>query len=402
MFRSVAWALATLLLLSACEINDRGELDTDAAIDVDRDSGLPAGDGSVSAADASGLGSDSGTATPPDASAASGLDAGTVAAAPRIIGRYDDGDPAGPRFGFSGSAIEARFSGTGITLKLADSDSDIYTVLVDGTKSTVSTLASQQSYPLASGLAAGDHHVLVWKNTEWFQGTGQFLGFDLAGGGAYLPLSPPARRLEFVGDSITCAYGNVGAGPSCGFSSETEDHYLGYAALTARALGADQSTVCQSGIGIFRNYGGETDGTMPDLYPLAHGGGPAWDFSRFVPDAVLVNLGTNDFAMGPPDKASFQTAYRGFLDTIRSKYPDAFILLAVGPMLGTSEAATAKVWLDELAAARGAAGDAKVSVVEFTPQDGNLGYGCDWHPSAATHQQMADHLAPILKGLLGW
>ena len=385
---------AALLALGACEINDRENLPGDA--------GSPAGDGSTAPPP------DAGPSTSPDATALLAGDAADLApdaaagvAAPRFIGRFDDADPARPRFGFSGSAVEARFSGTGVTLQLDGSDSDVYTAVVDGTATTFSTSASQQSYPLAQDLPAGEHRVLVWKNTEWFQGTGQFLGFQFVGGGSLLPVSAPARRLEFVGDSITCAYGNLGADQYCGFSSTTEDHYQGYAALTARALGADESTICQSGIGVWRNYDGATSGTMPDLYPLSYGDGPAWDF-RSVPDAVLVNLGTNDWAQGTPDRAAFEAAYGSLLDSLRARYPQAFLLMAVGPMLGGAEAATAHAWLQGLADARGAAGDHRVSVVDFAEQDGSLGYGCDWHPSLATHQQMADHLVQVLQGLLGW
>ena len=117
---------------------------------------------------------------------------------------------------------------------------------------------------------------------------------------------------------------------------------------------------------------------------------------------MLINLGTNDWSVGAPAEADFAAAYNSLLDTIRGHYPSAFILLAVGPMLGSTEAATTHGWLQAIADARDAAGDHRVSVVDFAAQDGSLGYGCDWHPSAATHQQMADHLVPVLQGLLGW
>ena len=53
------------------------------------------------------------------------------------------------------------------------------------------------------------------------------------------------------------------------------------------------------------------------------------------------------------------------LDSLRARYPQAFLLMAVGPMLGGAEAATAHAWLQGLADARGAAGDHRVSVVDF-------------------------------------
>jgi hypothetical protein len=49
-----------------------------------------------------------------------------------------------------------------------------------------------------------------------------------------------------------------------------------------------------------------------------------------------------------------------------------------------------------------AAGDARISSLEFPIQDGSLGYGCDWHPSRATNRAMADRLVAELRGRLGW
>ena len=37
---------------------------------------------------------------------------------------------------------------------------------------------------------------------------------------------------------------------------------------------------------------------------------------------------------------------------------------------------------------------------DFTPIDGSLGYGTDWHPSLQRHQKMADELTPFLQKLI--
>jgi lysophospholipase L1-like esterase len=326
--------------------------------------------------------------------------------APRFVGRFESTD-GGPIFSFSGSMIETRFAGTGLTLRIDDSSStgwsNQYTVVVDdGTPTILAVNSSSQQYVLAQGLAAGDHRVVVWKNTEWYEGDAQLLGIDLAAGGAFLPTPAAARRLEFVGDSITCGYGDLGGDQYCNFSPDTESHYLTYAGLTARALGADQVTVCQSGIGAYRDYDGNTSNTMGVLYPLSGGEGAAWDFGRYTPHAVLINLGTNDFATGTPNATAFKSAYLDLVVTIRGKYPNATILLAAGPMLGGSELTTLKGWLADLVTQRATAGDTALAVVEFPTQDGSLGYGCDWHPSADEHEAMATILTGVLRTRLGW
>jgi lysophospholipase L1-like esterase len=331
-----------------------------------------------------------------------GEDGPPAPSAPRFVGRFE-GTDAGPVFAYSGSYVETRFNGTGLTLRLDDSgNQNRYTVVVDGTATVLSADPAVQQYVLAQGLTAGPHQVFVWKNTEWYEGDAQFLGIDLAAGGSFLPTPAPGRRLEFIGDSITCGYGDLGSDQNCNFSVDTESHYFSYAGLAARALGADQITVCQSGIGVYRDYGGDTTNTMSVIYPLSRAYGPAWDFGLYVPHAVLVNLGTNDFAQGTPDETAFKSAYRDLLSYIRGKYPTALILCAVGPMLGGSEFTTLRTWLNALVAERTGAGDANFAVVEFPTQDGSLGYGCDWHPSAAEHDAMADVLVPILANRLGW
>lgn len=121
-----------------------------------------------------------------------------------------------------------------------------------------------------------------------------------------------------------------------------------------------------------------------------------------MPHAVVINLGTNDFAQWTPDEAAFKNAYRGFLAYVRGKYANAWLVLAVGPMLGGAEYTTLRTWLNALVAERAGAGDSRAAVIEFPTQDGTLGYGCDWHPSAAEHDAMADLLVPLLQTKLGW
>ena len=47
-------------------------------------------------------------------------------------------------------------------------------------------------------------------------------------------------------------------------------------------------------------------------------------------------------------------------------------------------------------------GDTEVSRFDFTPHDGSLGYGADWHPSMRQHEKMAQELTTYLKELMKW
>ena len=68
------------------------------------------------------------------------------------------------------------------------------------------------------------------------------------------------RKIEFIGNSITCGYGNEGLKKEEHFDYATENHYYSYASITARNLDAQHWVVARSGIGAYRNYNGPRTG----------------------------------------------------------------------------------------------------------------------------------------------
>lgn len=338
-------------------------------------------------------------------------------AAPRFIGRFVREPDGAQRFALGASTIEARFAGTECSLLLQDvaandSTGNLYDVLVDSLPPKVVAMQPGVGrYPLGR-FSDGEHTITVIKRTEAWVGEARFRGFDVGAHGKLLP-PPPARtrRLEFIGDSISAGYGNEGTSEKCPFTPTTENGDLAYGPMTARALQADAVVAAFSGRGVIRNRDGTTRDVVPEIYPRTLPNDPesTWDFSRFVPDAVVVNLGTNDFAMSVPNAEAFQTAYTRFLVTIREHYPKARIVVAVGPMLSemypdkqSPMLAVARADIQAVVGKRAMAGDDRISMIEFPRQTGNRGYGCDWHPSLATHAEMAQQLVPELKRLLGW
>jgi hypothetical protein len=81
--------------------------------------------------------------------------------------------------------------------------------------------------------------------------------------------------------------------------------------------------------------------------------------------------------------------------TVRTKYPSAYIL-AVVPL------SAAKAHIDAVVAARNGAGDANIGT--FTPSAVAVadGWGCDYHPTVATHAKWGAELASALASKLGW
>lgn len=324
----------------------------------------------------------------------------------RFVGRVDRSDPSAARFAWSGSGFVARFEGSSLAVRMGGGQE--YTVLVDGVVGPKFVPSGSSFDFVTQGLTSGVHEVQLYRRTEAHLGESSLLGLEVGDGELLEPPPAPQRRLELVGDSISCGYGNEGADQTCGFTPHTENHFQSYGALAARALGAELVTVAWSGKGVVCNYGDASDSCtepMPTYYDRTLPQRPQsrWDFSSFQAHAVVVNLGTNDFSTDrDPTPAEFEAAYVALLARIRAAYAGAVILCTIGPMLFGEDLATARAAIARAVHARVAAGDAAVKVFELAPTDPANGYGCDWHPSVRTHQVMADTLTAVLRTELGW
>ncbi len=235
-------------------------------------------------------------------------------------------DSAGPRFDWSGSSVTASFTGTGIAVRLGNADTgsgpNRMQVVIDGTPDPDELElpdGTDVTYVLASGLAAGTHTVEVYKRTEGYYGAVQFLGFqaedDSDTGWAIAPSTAPSRHLEIIGDSISAGYGVLSPSVTCKGAQylDYQDAYLAYGLDTARELSATAVSIAQSGKGVYRDNTGSTTHQLPYLYPLTLASDTVdYDFAQPV-DAVLIDLGTNDFAQGDAGeyqfKENFEAAY---------------------------------------------------------------------------------------------
>jgi len=392
-----------VLTLCACSSDDDSAGATATHPEGGVDSGADvatadAGDSSPTEGGQPDAASDSAIDSAPDSTIDAQPDAPPPEPAIHYVGRHETtGNEV--RFGWSGAGLVARFSGTGVQVRMND-PSGFFTVVVDGVVQPVlNTQPGEQTYDLASGLSDAPHVVEMYRRAEGFFGVSTV--FDVIVQGTLLSPPPVQRRIEVIGDSITCGYGNLGADQYCDFSADTEDHYQTYAAIAARVVGAELSAVAWSGKGMLFNYGDDTQEPMSELYPrtIPTEAGD-WSFG-WQPDAVVINLGTNDFSTdGDPTETQFVSTYVTFLEKMRARYPNAMVMCTVAPLLGGDDEVRAVSYVQSAVSQRNAAGDDDVKWIDLRVDP--TGYGCDWHPSVATHEQMAQLLVAELESALGW
>ncbi len=223
-----------------------------------------------------------------------------------------------------------------------------------------------------------------------------------------IPTPRRERKIEFIGDSITCGYGVDAPSEKYDFSTETEDGSKTYAALVGKALDADVNIVAWSGIGAYSCY---TSGDKPSQWKLISGvykntdtmhTSKKWDFSKWHPDVVVINIGTNDnsWSKGIEEREDiFGSAYYDFICQVREVNPDAYIICSLGAM-GSNLMPEIREQVENYSANTG---DYRITTFEFANQNGYTdGYGADYHPSAKTHQKMADKLAPFIAEIMNW
>ena len=226
-----------------------------------------------------------------------------------------------------------------------------------------------------------------------------------------VPTAKNDLKIEFIGDSITCGYGVDDEVKENHFSTATEDATRAYAYKTAMNLGADYSLVSFSGHGIISGYSGDGKKQDQQLVPTFYekvarnySGSKIvendWDFSRFTPDVIVINLGTNDNSYVKKDKAKeeeYKLAYIDFIKQIRAKNPNAFILCTLGTM-GNELFYPMKHAVDEY---KTETGDTNVDSLALPTQSAADGYAADWHPTEKSHTKAADRVTLKIKYVLG-
>lgn len=442
---------AAVALASGCGSGDADD-DDGAAGSAGVGGSAVAGTGGTSAGGTGGLPQGGSSGSPPETPNAYDADHDGL----RYVGRVDFSDAKAPRFSAPGVYVSTTFEGTAVTVRLKDQlrygRRNYFDVIVDADKvaddgtslarvAKIVPRANVTDYPAVWDLEPGTHTVTFVKRTESSIGYVDFLGFAFDG---EIGAAPPekSRKIQIIGDSINCGVGDdlLPQGqrpPGVTFESMCaednwgvpyHDAHKAFGAVSARMLDADYQIAAVSGIGLIRNY---SSNPVDDLRPLPEvydslfledEESPEWDPKDFVPDAVLIALGTNDFSPGDDyqndmfdedarakmDIDDYVDAYVEFVDKLRSDdyYPDAEIFLVGSPMLGDDYPpgyTSRSDFQAALAAVEAHYVNDGVENVHTVGVHRTTGTGCGTHPSAREHLDVArDDVVPVVREVMGW
>ena len=228
------------------------------------------------------------------------------------------------------------------------------------------------------------------------------------------PPSPVRRelRLEFLGDSITAGFCNLctpNPAESNGYLSES--FIRSWAYLTAEYFGAAYHAIAWSGFGLVRNCcGGDIE--MPTIYSrtVATTAEWSWPFqeTHYIPDAVIVNLGSNDNlnASNPQGavERAYVRAYMSLLHNITLAYTRGnslhpiHVFLACGPIVGIEGYCPyVEDVLERAKAIRGLSAHF-LNVTEGLPTDDT----CCGHPNAQGDRHLAGITIARLEEVMKW
>ena len=322
----------------------------------------------------------------------------------QYTGRISFANPERPAWNFPGIQIVASFEGTSLRM-IAKPRSGYFMAQIDQAEPFKVAFRGERDsvVTLATALPNGVHTVRLMYAIEGYEFFPEFWGFVLDKGKKLVETPAlPSRKIEFIGNSITCGYGNEGLKKEEGFDYATENHYYSYASITSAYRNYGEAKTGSPGSCMPMQYEYTGYAWKPELRQEATILSEKWDFSRYQPDVICINLGTNDTSTNNYDLDLLKQGYQKLLKQVRDHNPEAKIVFLTGSMLYNKELKEVKRLLDEVTSEAQKAGDKEVYRFDMTPISGNEWYGNDYHPNIYQDEKMAGELTAYLRGLMNW
>ena len=241
----------------------------------------------------------------------------------------------GLKLDHAANGVEVGFIGTSLTVNISSSYKSKMRVFIDGdsTGKKIDLVAGTNKCTVASGLTDGLHTVRIVKGTE--EMFAQWTVTSFVADKFFVIPEKSDLKIEFIGSSAASGYGIYGT-PGQEGTIENSDSSRSYAYLAAHELNADYSIVARTGISVTAKFWAGDD-NMENLYgQISATNKQAYAFD-FNPDIIVLNLGSVESSYisrphdGDPSYASnFMPDYQRFLEKVRAKNPNAYIICLYG------------------------------------------------------------------------
>ena len=270
----------------------------------------------------------------------------------RYSGRIDMDNPEKPEFIFPSSSLQFCFWGKSAKILIRNNRnywSNSVGAIVDGIQKKWDLKEDGiTEIELLNEQTDGKHEILLFKRMDSCH---EFIleGLVLSDGASLLELPPlPNRKIEVYGDSVSAGEVSEAVDYTGKKDPEHDGEYsnswYSYSWMTARKLNAQIHNISQGGIPLLNGTGWVEPPIYPGMeymwdkvhYYPGQSKVTQWDFSKYIPDLVIIAVGQNDkqpedFMKENPDgekAVRWKRKYKKFILNIREKYPKAVIILA--------------------------------------------------------------------------
>ena len=318
-------------------------------------------------------------------------------------GRTVASDAGNVDYDWTGTYFRTTLDGDRLDAEISVTGESWFNVFADGKLMKKFGVASTDTVvTIAEGLGSGKHDIMVQKCTEGEYGRVSVRGFVLPSGCSLeYPESMPERHIEFIGNSLTCGFGTEGKDRNEPFKVSTENCNLSYATIVSRYFDAGYTLIAHSGQGAVRNYGDSlrvSEVCMQErMLRTFDSDTVAWKPS-YVPDLVIINLGSNDFSLPPyPTEEEFVDGYCNLLSQVRTLYGDIPVICVCPPTTGEPLNGYLRKAKDRMEGS-------PVYVIELTKglYNDTSDLGSAWHPNYSGQLKMAMGLIPYISTVTGW
>lgn len=330
-------------------------------------------------------------------------------------GRIDFTDPLAPIFIFPASSVTMIFKGSKLKALVKNRQSNYSTYIgyvLDGVEEKVILPSNKevQKITLAENLNSDKQHEIVFFKRQDTRCEFTFYGFIVdTESKISMPRKKYRKCMEFYGESAAC--GKSLEDIHCTNAIDLSNSYKysnawnSYAMMTARNLKAEVNIIAQEGIALLDNTGyfnAPQSIGMESIYDKLHfnfntGEIVNWDFNRYIPQVVVIDIGQNDSIpknymkedLDSYKSINWRNHYKEFVLNIRRRYKNAFIVLTTTIIKHDSS------WDRAIGLVCEEINDKKIVHFLYSCN----GFGGDFHNSKWCAEEMSLELSLFLKGL---